>query len=104
MYGHGEYRFHFVQPAGQDEAHAAAAVVTREGHAQQGFAVLIRQAQGNADVTVHQPQAVVVAGHQHRAPFVPGLLAVDQPGIMQHPRYPLIEAFNTPGAPAYRAQ
>ncbi|MCY1177633.1 hypothetical protein D9M73_179490 [compost metagenome] len=104
VHGHGEYRFHFVEPARQNEPHTTTAVVAREGHTQQRLALLIRQAQGYTDVTVHQAQAVVVAGHQHRAPFVPGLLAVDQPGIVQHPCHPFVEAFDTPGAPAHRAQ
>ncbi len=108
VHGHGEHGVHLDQAARQDEAHAAATVVAREGHAQReaqaAVVVALGQAQGDADIAVHQPQAVVVARHQYRPPLVPAVIGLDQAKAQQFCRYPLVQSFHAPWAAAQRAE
>ncbi|MNZ86269.1 hypothetical protein D3C78_1050860 [compost metagenome] len=98
MHGHGVHGFDIIQATGQDKPHAALAIIAWECHAQNLFSVafLFRELEGNADIAVHQTQPVIVAGHQHRATFVPLLVAVDQARPEQRLRHPLVQALDTP--------
>src|SRR5471030_2137645 len=108
MHGHCVHRLDIVESARQNKTHATLAVVARKGDTQYVLACLgplaLRQFERNANVAVHQAQAVVVASHQHRPAFVPLLIAVDQPGLEQGVSDSLIQAFDTPRPFAYSAQ
>ncbi|MNH31955.1 hypothetical protein D3C85_1330100 [compost metagenome] len=82
MHGHGVHGFDIIEPARQDKAHATLAVIARKGDTQNLLAGLgaltLRKLEGDADIAVHQTQAVVIAGHQNRTAFVPLLVTVDQ--------------------------
>src|SRR5471030_1022373 len=108
MHGHCVHRLDIVESARQNKTHATLAVVARKGDTQYVLACLgplaLRQFERNANVAVHQAQAVVVASHQHRPAFVPLLIAVDQPGLEQGVGDSLIQAFDTPRPFAYSAQ
>ncbi|MNJ39746.1 hypothetical protein D3C77_346280 [compost metagenome] len=106
VHGHGIHGFDLVETARQYEAHPATTIVTSKGHAQHLLTRLlfIWQAQGNTDVAVHQAQTIVVTGHQHRSPLIPGLLDIDQASSAQHPANPLVQPFNAPRAFAHSTQ
>jgi hypothetical protein len=99
VHGHGVHRFNVIEPAGQHEAHPAAAIVTWKRDAQ-GLTILLRRAlwqtQRDADVAVHQAQTVVVARHQYRTAFVPLLIALDQLRSEQRLGDALVQSFDAP--------
>ncbi|MNO89491.1 hypothetical protein D3C76_809760 [compost metagenome] len=106
VHRHGEHRFHVVETAGQYETHTTLAVIAREGHPQHLALRLqvVGHAQGNTDVPVHQAQAIVVTGHQHRAALVPEVFTFDQARAEQRPGNPLVQALDTPCPLAHGAK
>lgn len=109
VYGHGEDGFHRLQAAGQYPLDVAAAVAGGEGDAQQGAAGCVGGAagfgngEGDADIAVHQPQAVVVAGNEYRAAFEPALFqlqvaGLEPAGAAQGAADTRVQPFDAPGA------
>ena len=64
----------------------------------------LREFEGDAYVAVHQTQPVVVTGHQHRAPFIPLLVAVYQLAGKQRARNALVQTLHTPRAFSHGAE
>jgi len=62
-----------------------------------GAAIAFGQFQRDADVPVHQAQAIVVTGHQDRTALVPLLVAFDQADFAQGRGDALVQPFNPPG-------
>ena len=96
--------FEGLQAAGLDPLDAAAAIPGREGHPQRAVAIGPRQGQGDADVAVHQPQPVVVAGDEHRAAGVPAFGGADQARLVQPAGDAPVEALDAPRTAAQGAQ
>ena len=107
MYGHGIHRFNIIEPAWQDKTDTALPVITRERHPQYmapGLTFTLGKHEGDANIAVHQPQPVIVAGHQHRAAFVPLLIAINQLAGKQGAGDALIQALHAPRPLAHGAE
>ena len=64
----------------------------------------LTNAQGDANIAVHQAQTVIVAGHQHRAPLVPEFVCAQQAAAGQQIGDALVDTLDAPLASAYRTK
>jgi len=104
MDGQGVDRLHRLQATGQDPMDARAG---RRGERDaQAFAAVARvgQPQRDADIAVHQPQAVVVADDQYGPALVPALGPGNQSSRVQPAGDGLIQTLDAPGTAAHRAE
>ncbi|MGA4816988.1 hypothetical protein ACPA9J_27985 [Pseudomonas aeruginosa] len=90
----------------QDEAHAAATAAAREGHPREAQGCrrrwVLGQAQGDADIAVHQPWRPGRCASPVPAAPRTSRIGLDQPGAVQFCRYPLVQSFHAPWAAAAR--
>ncbi|MNE42136.1 hypothetical protein D3C80_1362430 [compost metagenome] len=96
VHRHGEDCLDLHQPARHHETYATAAIVSREGHAQNQLCGGARHPEGDADVTIHQVQTVVIAGDQYRPPFIPAMLTRQQFTAAQFGCHPLVQPLHAP--------
>ncbi|MNV85144.1 hypothetical protein D3C71_1790760 [compost metagenome] len=85
MHRHGVNGFDIIESAGQNKSHPALPVIARERHSKDLLArfgsISLGKLERDADIAVHQAQAVIIARHQHGPSLVPLLVAVDQSGL-----------------------
>ena len=99
MHRHGVDRFDIVKPTRQYKAYAALPVVTGKRHTQYMAwrrPLTLGKLEGDANIAIHQAKTVIVACHQHRAAFIPLLVAFNQLAGEQRSGNTLVQPLNAP--------